>query len=63
LTSGTEDHTDPAKVTRAVHKLYSDSESVTDYLEFDGRGHSLTIDNGWKDIATATLNWLAEKGL
>jgi pimeloyl-ACP methyl ester carboxylesterase len=63
LTSGTEDHTVPAKVTREVHKLYSDSESVTDYLEFDGRGHSLTIDNGWKDIATATLNWLAEKGL
>jgi pimeloyl-ACP methyl ester carboxylesterase len=62
LTSGTEDHTVPLKVTTQVYKLYADGPAVTEFHEFDGRGHSLTIDNGWRDVAEVTLNWLAEKG-
>jgi hypothetical protein len=30
---------------------------------FDGRGHSLTIDSGWKDVADAVLGWLGAHGL
>lgn len=63
LISGTEDHTVPRSVTVAVTKLYSGGPSVTDYREFEGRGHSLTIDSGWRDVAEASLEWLAEKGL
>jgi hypothetical protein len=36
---------------------------VTELEEFPGKGHSLTIDNGWKDVADAVLAWLAEKSL
>jgi pimeloyl-ACP methyl ester carboxylesterase len=63
LISGTEDHTVPRSVTVAVAKLYSGGPSVTDYREFEGRGHSLTIDSGWRDVAEASLEWLTEKGL
>lgn len=64
LTSGSDDHTVPKAVTLEVAKMYEDSpESITDYLEFAGRGHSLTIDSGWRVVADATLEWLASKFL
>ncbi|WP_272939940.1 hypothetical protein [Mycolicibacterium chubuense] len=36
---------------------------MTDFHEFDGRGHSLTIDHGWRDVADETLAWLARRGV
>jgi len=63
LTSGSEDHTVPAKVTREVFGLYADNTaSTTEYHEFDGKGHSLTIDHGWGAVADVVLDWLAAKG-
>jgi pimeloyl-ACP methyl ester carboxylesterase len=59
LVSGTEDHTVPRSVTDAVVKLYADNPSITDYEQVDGRGHSLTIDSGWRDVADITLRWIA----
>ena len=64
LISGDEDHTVPKAVTLEVFEMYKDSPaSVTDYHEIAGRGHSLTIDAGWRDVAEASLAWLAEKQL
>lgn len=63
LTSGTKDHTVPLKVTREVFGKYKKGLSDTSFHEFDGRGHSLTIDSGWRDVADVTLDWLAAKGL
>ena len=62
LTSGTEDHVVPLKVTEEVFAMYSKGRSDTELHIFEGKGHSLTIDNGWKDVADVTLNWLAAKG-
>ena len=31
--------------------------------EFPDRGHSLTVDSGWHDVAGAVVGWLKEKGL
>jgi predicted esterase len=62
LTSGTEDHTVPLKVTKEVFGKYSKSTADTEFHVFEGKGHSLTIDNGWKDVADVALNWLATKG-
>ena len=62
LTSGTVDHTVPLKVTKAVFELYSKGPSDTEFHEFDGRGHSLTIDAGWQDVAETTLKWFNDKG-
>lgn len=63
LISGTADHTVPDVVTRSTLKQYRDSTAVTELQQFEGRGHSLTIDHGWADVADAILKWLAEKGL
>jgi len=62
LTSGTEDHLVPQAVTVAVAKLYADNTaSTTEYHEFRGKGHSLTLDGGWKDVASDILGWLESK--
>jgi len=61
LMSGTEDHIVPLKVTQAVLKLYSDSPARTDFIQVDGRGHSLTIDSGWQDVARLALDWIVER--
>jgi hypothetical protein len=53
----------PEAITKSTLKLYADSPAVTELLEFDDRGHSLTIDAGWKDVADASLRWLESQGL
>ena len=63
LISGTKDHTVPDVVTRSTLKQYRDSTAVTELEQFEGRGHSLTIDGGWKDVAAAVLEWLTANGL
>jgi pimeloyl-ACP methyl ester carboxylesterase len=63
LISGTADHTVPDKVTRSTLKQYRDSCALTELRQFEGRGHSLTIDAGWKDVAAAVLDWLKTNGL
>ncbi|OBF59301.1 alpha/beta hydrolase [Mycobacterium sp. 852002-50816_SCH5313054-b] len=62
LTSGTEDHVVPFKVTKEVVAMYSKGPAQTDFHVFEGRGHSLTIDAGWKDVAVVVLEWLAANG-
>ncbi|KHK99595.1 alpha/beta hydrolase [Microbacterium mangrovi] len=63
LISGTADHTVPDVVTRSTLKQYRDSMAVTELKQFEGRGHSLTIDSGWTEVADAVLDWLAAQGL
>ncbi|THG33298.1 alpha/beta hydrolase [Naasia lichenicola] len=59
LTSGSVDHTVPLVVTKEAYELYrKHTSALTDFHEFEGRGHSLTMDAGWKDIATDVLDWL-----
>jgi alpha-beta hydrolase superfamily lysophospholipase len=58
LMSGKQDHTVPDVTTRSTLKQYRDSTAVTELKQFEGRGHSLTIDSGWREVADATLEWL-----
>jgi non-heme chloroperoxidase len=58
LTAGGQDHTVPKSVTTQTVKRYANSPAVTDYKEFPDRGHALTIDHGWRDVADASLAWL-----
>ena len=59
--SGTDDHTVPDVVTRAAYKLYRHSTAVTEIKQIE-RGHSLTIDSGWREVADLALNWLDAQG-
>jgi pimeloyl-ACP methyl ester carboxylesterase len=63
LIGGGKDHTVPTAVTRSTLKQYEGSGAVTDLVEFPDRGHSLTIDHGWPELAEATLAWLDKNGL
>jgi len=58
LISGKQDHTVPDVTTRSTLKRYRDSTAVTELRQFEGRGHSLTIDSGWREVADATHEWL-----
>lgn len=57
------DHTVPESVTRATLKQYRHSDAVTDLQTFPDRGHSLTIDSGWAEVAETCLRWLKEREL
>jgi len=63
ITGGTADHTVPLVTAKGAHRLYRKSQAVTDFHEFEGRGHSLTIDQGWRDVADTSLSWLAQRGV
>jgi pimeloyl-ACP methyl ester carboxylesterase len=62
LIAGGQDHTVPEAITKSTLKLYADSPAVTELVEFPDRGHSLTIDGGWQEVAEASLAWLEAQG-
>lgn len=63
LVMGGQDHTVPEAITKSTLKQYKHSSAVTDIVEFEDRGHSLTIDGGWQDVASACLAWMDKQGL
>ena len=63
LIMGGRDHTVPEAITKATVKQYRHSSAVTDLEEFGDRGHSLTIDSGWREVADVCLAWLGKQGL
>jgi pimeloyl-ACP methyl ester carboxylesterase len=63
LIAGGQDHTVPEVITKATQKQYRHSSAVTDLIEFPDRGHSLTIDGGWNEVAETSLSWLRKQGL
>jgi non-heme chloroperoxidase len=52
---GEKDHTVPPAVAKASYKKQKRNDGVTEYVEMPGRGHALTIDNGWRDVADTAL--------
>lgn len=61
LIMGGKDHTVPESITKATFKLYRKSTAVTELVEFGDRGHSLTIDSGWREVADSVLSWVDER--
>jgi non-heme chloroperoxidase len=63
IVSGGKDRTIPDSVSRAAFKMYGKSAAVTEFREFPDRGHSLTVDSGWAEVAQAALDWLSKQGI
>ena len=61
LIAGEKDHTVPLAVVTAAYKLQQHNPAVTEFRELLGRGHSLTIDHGWRDVAEIALAFIAEQ--
>jgi pimeloyl-ACP methyl ester carboxylesterase len=53
--SGEKDHTVPWAVTNAAYKRQQRNKNVTEIAEMPGRGHALTIDSGWREVAGTAL--------
>ena len=48
-------------ISHQTRRLYHKSPAVTDLREFPDRGHSLTIDHDWREVAQVALDWLKER--
>jgi pimeloyl-ACP methyl ester carboxylesterase len=55
IVSGEKDHTVPWAIANASFKKQERNDAVTEIVEMPGRGHALTIDSGWQDVADTAL--------
>lgn len=55
ILSGENDHTVPRAISHAAFKRQEHNPGVTEFAELPGRGHSLTIDDGWAEVARTAL--------
>ncbi len=53
--SGEKDHTVPWALANAAYKQQKDNAGVTEVVEIENRGHALTIDSGWREVADTAL--------
>jgi non-heme chloroperoxidase len=58
IISGEKDHTVPRAIANASYKKQKRNEGITEFVEIPGRGHALTIDNGWREVADTALTFV-----
>ena len=62
LISGEKDHTVPWAITNSSYKRQKRNEALTEITEIPDRGHSLTIDHGWQEVAQTALDFVQKNG-
>ena len=55
IISGEKDNTVPWAIANASYKKQKRNAGVTEIVEIPNRGHSLTIDSGWREVADTAL--------
>jgi pimeloyl-ACP methyl ester carboxylesterase len=55
IINGEKDNTVPWAIANASYKKQKRNEGVTEIVELPGRGHALTIDSGWREVADTAL--------
>src|SRR6266480_6471047 len=55
IISGEKDHTVPWAIANASYKRQKRNVGVTEIVEMPNRGHALTIDSGWREVADTAL--------
>jgi non-heme chloroperoxidase len=55
IISGEKDHTVPWSIANASYKKQKKNKAKTEIVEMKGRGHALTIDHGWREVADTAL--------
>jgi non-heme chloroperoxidase len=58
IVSADADHTVPWAIANASYKKQQKNVGVTEIVKLPGRGHALTIDAGWRDVAETALNFV-----
>ncbi|MCW3018596.1 MAG: alpha/beta hydrolase, partial [Solirubrobacterales bacterium] len=51
IVSGEKDHTVPWAIANAAYKRQARNPGITEITEIPNRGHALTIDSGWREVA------------
>ncbi len=62
ILEGEKDHTVPWAIANASYKKQARNDALTEIEEIPGRGHSLTIDNGWREVADIALAFVQKHG-
>ncbi|MFF2510652.1 alpha/beta hydrolase [Streptomyces sp. NPDC058086] len=58
IISGEKDHTVPWAIANASYKKQQHNPGVTEITEIPNRGHALTIDHGWQEVADTALEFV-----
>src|SRR5713101_3919299 len=58
ITSGEKDNTAPWAIANASFKRQQRNIGVTEIVEIPNRGHGLTVDSGWREVADISLAFI-----
>jgi pimeloyl-ACP methyl ester carboxylesterase len=58
IIEGEKDHTVPWAIANAAYKRQRRNPGVTEIVRIPNRGHALTIDHGWREVAETALDFL-----
>jgi pimeloyl-ACP methyl ester carboxylesterase len=58
IIDGEKDHTVPWAIANAAYKRQKRNSAVTEIKQIPNRGHSLTIDSGWEEVAQVALDFV-----
>jgi pimeloyl-ACP methyl ester carboxylesterase len=58
IIDGAKDHTVPWAIAHAAYKRQRRNPGVTEIVKMPNRGHSLTIDHGWHEVAQTALDFV-----
>jgi non-heme chloroperoxidase len=58
IISGEKDNTVPWAIANASYKQQQDNQGVTEIVQIKNRGHALTIDSGWREVADTALTFV-----
>jgi non-heme chloroperoxidase len=58
IIDGEKDHTVPWAIANAAYKRQRHNDAVTEIVKMPNRGHSLTIDHGWREVAQTALDFV-----
>lgn len=58
IISGEKDNTVPRAISEATFHKQLKNPGITEFLEIPNRGHALTIDSGWQEVAESSLKFL-----
>ena len=58
IISGEKDHTIPWSIANASYKREARNDAVTEIVEMSERGHALTIDHAWREVADTALQFV-----
>ena len=58
IIEGEKDHTVPWAIAHAAYKRQRRNPAVTEIVKIPNRGHALTIDHGWREVAQEALDFV-----